>query len=171
MTIHLNRQLLHAYHPMHHNPHLRFVVFALACGLASQLLGHSVYVEPDTQGGLLIRFAEPGKPLETSPGHLDSVAAPVAFVVMDLVPTGQLDEVRVFFRGKPLGGITATLRTPDGTEQELKADEVGYLCFDTDQTGLHHLSIGRHRESLGGLHGGLAYETTSHNAALTWLEQ
>lgn len=211
------------------------VLLTLAGGLAFPARGHSVWIEPDAHGQLVIRFGEPGEPPETSPGHLDRIAPPVAFAVgaeatpklldaprrhdhfaleglsatnvvcletayavmttpgnpgrkpmfyarwhpaeagaarpaltLDLVPTGQPGEVRVFFRGKPLGEITAALRTPDGQERELKADAMGYLRFECDQSGLHHLSLGRHRESLGGFHGGLAYETTSHNAALTW---
>lgn len=221
-------------------PHSRMLallvlVSVFVFGFASQAVGHSVWIEPDAAGQPVIRFGEPGAKLETSPGHLDGVAPPTAFVfgpdgtpktldaprqrdhfaleglsstnvicletayavmitpgnlgrkpvfyarwhpagsgaarpalTLDLVPTGQEGEVRVFFRGKPLGGVTAALRTPDGKESELRADALGYVRFHSDQTGLHHLSIGRHRESLGGFHGGVAYETTSHNVALTW---
>lgn len=218
---------------------LTLVAFVLAGGVGLAL-GHSVWIEPDAGNRLVVRFGEPGEKPETSPGHLDSVAPPVAFVItidgsarvvdaprrhdqfalegvsatdrvgletayavmtvpgnpaspgrkplfyarwqptgagagrpaltLDLVPTGEPGEVRVYFRGKPLGGIAATLRTPDGKERELRSDAVGYLRFECDQVGLHHLSIARHREPVGGFHGGVAYETTSHNAALTWIQ-
>lgn len=87
---------------------------------------------------------------------------------LDLVPTGNPGEVRAFFRGRPLPGIKATLRTPDEKERELTADSEGFLRFESAQTGVHLLTIARHRETLPGFAGGLAYELTSHNAALTW---
>ena len=74
----------------------------------------------------------------------------------------------MYFRGKPLGGIKATLRTPDEKEQELTADAEGFLRFKSNQSGQHLLSIAHHREPLAGFHGGRAYEQTSHNCSLTW---
>jgi hypothetical protein len=100
---------------------------------------------------------------------IDTAADPA--LTLDLVPTGKPGEVRVYFRGQPLADITATLHGPDGKNREIVADAEGYLRFTADQSGLHHLSIGRHRETQGGFHGGLAYELTSHNAALTWIQR
>lgn len=90
-------------------------------------------------------------------------------LTLDLVPTGKSGEVRAYFRGRPLGGAQAFLRTPDGEEQELVADDEGYLRFNSDQTGLHLLTVPHHREPLGGFHLGKPYDRTSHNAALTWI--
>lgn len=199
------------------------------------LAAHSVWIEPDAAGRLVVRFAEPDGKLEKSPGHLDELTlprawqtgasnAPMALAVekqrdhfalgpvtpnaavqietefqviaapgrpgrrphfyarwhpagagaatpaltLDLVPTGQPGEVRVFFRGKPLGGVRATLRTPDEKEQELAADAEGFLRFTSTQPGQHLLSIARHRENVGGFAGGRAYDLTSHNVALSW---
>lgn len=92
----------------------------------------------------------------------------VPALMLDIVPTGRKGEARVFFRGKPLGGIKATLRTPDDKDTELTADADGYLKFDSTQSGLHLLTIAHHREALPGFAGGRGYELTSHNAALTW---
>ena len=189
---------------------------------------HSVWIEP-LGGQLVIRFAEPDGNFEKSPGHLDSLSSPMAFVLftnapkavdapkrsdqfqlvgatstntacvetsftvrggrkpnfyarwqlasaiaapplltLDLVPTSKSGEVRVYFRDKPLGGIKATLRTPDEKEKELTPDGEGSLRFTSTQSGQHLLTIAHHREPLAGFHLGRAYEQTSHNAALTW---
>ncbi|MCI0540303.1 MAG: hypothetical protein L0Z50_34300 [Verrucomicrobiales bacterium] len=206
-----------------------FAVLGALFSLApSQVCAHSVWIEP-VGGQLVLRFAEPGGKFEKSPGHLDSLSAPVAFVLvtnapaaieapkrsdhftlvgassnqttcvetifivrggrkphfyarwqplgvelakplltLDLVPTGQPGEVRAYFRGHPLGGIKATLRTPDEKEQELLADAKGYLRFKVSQSGQHLLTVAHHREPLAGFYAGQAYQQTSHNAALTW---
>jgi len=206
-----------------------YLLLALAVGVLMTSRAHSVWLEPDLNGGLLIRFAEPDGKFEKSPGHLDSLTPPAAFALvagepaavdaskrtdhfalpgtsvtnavgvetsftvrakrkplfyarwqpvaggpstplltLDLVPTGKLGEVRIWFRGQPLGGVKAKLRTPDEQEVELVADVEGFLRFLSNQSGLHLLSLAHHRESLPGVHQGRPYEQTSHNAALTW---
>lgn len=208
---------------------LAFLVFT------ARLAAHSVWIEPDNQGRLVLRFAEPDGKFEKSPGHLDELTHPVAWqmgasnapvslavtkqrdhftlgaasvthnvqaetdfqvmvnpgrpgrrphfyarwhpvgagaatpaLTLDLVPTGQPGEVRAVFRGQPLPGVKAILRTPDEKEQELTADGEGLLRFSSAQSGQHLLSIARHRETLGGFAGGRPHGLTSHNAALTW---
>jgi hypothetical protein len=89
-------------------------------------------------------------------------------LTLDIVPTGKSGEARVWFRGEPLGGLKATLRTPDEKETELIADGEGYLRFEPKQSGQYLLTIAHHRENLPGFHHGVAYKQTSHNAALTW---
>ena len=200
----------------------------LAIGAATTAQAHSVWIEPkDDQ--LVVRFAEPGNSFEVSPGHLDSLSPPIAFVIVtnaplatearkksdhyllvgvspstivcaetgftvrggrkpifyarwqparasaatplltfDLVPTGKAGEVRVYFRGQPLGGITATLITPSEKEQELTADAEGFLHFTATQPGRYLLTIAHYRESLAGFHQGVAYKETSHNCSLVW---
>lgn len=96
--------------------------------------------------------------------------AAVPLLNLDIVPTGKKGEARVYFRGQPLPDVKAVLMTPDELEQEIVADREGYLRFTTTKPGPHHLSIGRHRETLAGFHLGNAYDLTSHNAALTWIE-
>lgn len=202
---------------------------------AFRCVAHSVWIEPNAAGQLVLRFAEPDGKFEKSPGHLDELTVPVAWTIgasnapvavvvekkpdhflfvdsraalpvqaetdfqvmtapgkpgrlphfyarwqpvgappaapaltLDLVPTGKAGEVRVFFRGKPLPGIKATLRTPDEKEQELTANAEGFLQFTSAQSGLHLLSIARHRETVAGFAGGRAYDLTSHNASLAW---
>lgn len=200
----------------------------LAVATAVTAHAHSVWIEPK-DGQLVIRFAEPGNDFETSPGYLDNLASPIAFLfvtnaplaiearkkpdhfllagasttntvcvetaftvrggrkpyfyarwqpvgagagtpllTLDLVPTGKAGEVRVYFRGKPLGGIAATLRTPDDNEQKFIADAEGFLHFTSKQSGLYLLTIAHHREPLAGFHVGRPYEQTSHNCSLVW---
>jgi hypothetical protein len=90
-------------------------------------------------------------------------------LTLDIVPTGEPGVVQAFFRGKPLPDIKATFRTPDEREVKLTADANGFLRFQSDQPGLHLLSIAHHRETLPGFSGGLPYDLTSHNASLTWV--
>lgn len=89
-------------------------------------------------------------------------------LTFDLVPTGKPGEVRVYFRGKPLGGAKATLRTPDKKDHELTADAEGFVRFETKGAGQYLLTVPHHREDLAGFHLGRPFEQTSHNTALTW---
>ena len=92
-------------------------------------------------------------------------------LTFDLVPTGQLGEVRVYFRGQPLSGVKATLRTPDGKEQELTADSGGLVRFAPAQRGQYLLTVAHHREPLAGAYLGRPYQQTSHNTAFTWVQR
>ncbi len=91
-------------------------------------------------------------------------------LTFDLVPTGKPGEVHVYFRGQPVGGLKATLRTPDDTEKEIPVDAEGYVRFESRQSGLHLLTIAHHREAIAGSHLGKAYHQTSHNTALSWVQ-
>jgi hypothetical protein len=91
-------------------------------------------------------------------------------LTFDLVPTGKPGEARVHFRGQPLGGLKATLRTPDDMEKEIPVDAEGYVRFESKQSGLHLLTIAHYRESIAGFHLGRTYQQTSHNTALTWVQ-
>ncbi len=51
----------------------------------TSLHAHTVWLEP-LGGQLAVRFAEPGKPFETSPGHLDALSPPQGFVVASNKP-------------------------------------------------------------------------------------
>jgi hypothetical protein len=204
------------------------VFYTLIIGANLTVSAHTVWIEPK-DGQLVIRFAEPGEKFETSPGFLDNLSAPQAFVVgpktltavtspkqadcfslektsatnvvcvetrftvrggrkpifyarwqsvgveagtpslnLDLVPTGKPDEVRAYFRGQPLADVSATLRTPDEKEQDLKTDAQGILHFPVTQSGQYLLTIPHYREPLAGFYNGVAYKETSHNTALTW---
>jgi hypothetical protein len=51
----------------------------LSFATATSLFAHSVWIEPDANSQLVIRFAEPSGNLERSPGHLDSLTVPMIF--------------------------------------------------------------------------------------------
>lgn len=91
-------------------------------------------------------------------------------LTLDLVPTGKPGEVRAYFRGQPLGGVAATLRTPDEKESELTADADGFIHFKAEAPGQYLLTIAHHREDqpLAGFYKGSAYTETSHNCSLCW---
>lgn len=91
-------------------------------------------------------------------------------LTFDIVPSGKPGEARVYFRGQPAGGLKAVFRTPDDTEKEVAVDAEGYVRFESKQSGLHLLTIAHHRESIAGSHLGKAYQQTSHNAALSWVQ-
>lgn len=52
--------------------------FAAVLLALPSVVAHSVWIEPDASGNLVVRFAEPDGKLEKSPGHLDSLTLPVA---------------------------------------------------------------------------------------------
>lgn len=52
---------------------------ALLAITTAPLFAHSVWIEPNADKQLVIRFAEPSGNLERSPGHLDSLTVPMAF--------------------------------------------------------------------------------------------
>ena len=93
-------------------------------------------------------------------------------LTLDLVPTGKPGEVRAYFRGQPLGGAAAILRTPDEKDQDLTADADGFIHFKTGLPGQYLLTIPHHREPqpLGGFYAGTAYTETSHNCSLVWVQ-
>src|SRR5688572_13342260 len=56
-----------------------FPLTLAALTVTTSLFAHSVWIEPNENKQLVIRFAEPSGNLERSPGHLDSLAVPLAF--------------------------------------------------------------------------------------------
>ncbi|HYD82839.1 MAG TPA: hypothetical protein VEA63_02280 [Opitutus sp.] len=89
-------------------------------------------------------------------------------LTLDIVPTLTPGEFRVHFRGQPIAGATVTARH-FGThaEEKLTADDRGIIRFTTTDPGLVLLTA-NHKEPLAGFSGGVAYDVTSHNTALTW---
>ncbi len=57
----------------------RLLCALLFVSAAGALQAHSVWIEP-AEESLVIRFAEPGNKLETSPGFLDHLSAPLAVI-------------------------------------------------------------------------------------------
>lgn len=64
---------------------LTLTLCALALCAINSTFAHSVWIEPK-DGQLVIRFAEPGESLETSPGYLDDLSPPIAFILVTNAP-------------------------------------------------------------------------------------
>lgn len=62
------------------------VLSVMAFALATAVRAHSVWIEPSGNNQLVVRFAEPGDAFETSPGYLDNLSAPIAFILATNVP-------------------------------------------------------------------------------------
>lgn len=89
-------------------------------------------------------------------------------MTLDIVPTGKPGEARVYFRGKPQGGVEVTLHAPGG-EQKLTADADGFVrVADLSKSGPYLLAIGRYSEELPGYFNGVPFGITSHSASLYW---
>jgi len=61
-------------------------LFALTFGAVVTARAHSVWIERNTNDQLVVCFAEPGTALETSPGQLDNLSTPVAFMLVTNKP-------------------------------------------------------------------------------------
>jgi hypothetical protein len=90
-------------------------------------------------------------------------------LTLDIVPTGNPGEIRVYFRGKPLPGAKAQLNAPNGSRTPLKTDDDGLVKFTCDEPGRWVLTVPGHSEELPGFAAGKPYAIASHNASLTWL--
>jgi hypothetical protein len=53
--------------------------------LVRAAFAHTVWIEP-LEGRMVVRFAEPGKKFEKSPGYLDSLVAPASFILKTNAP-------------------------------------------------------------------------------------
>ena len=90
-------------------------------------------------------------------------------MTMDIVPTGKLGEARVYFRGKPLGGVELLFFSPKVSDQKLQADAEGYVrAPDISKPGQYLLAVARYSEELPGFFNGIPFGITSHSASLCW---
>lgn len=90
-------------------------------------------------------------------------------LTLDLVPTGQPGEVKVFFRGQPLPNVKLTLHAPKRGDSDVPVDAQGVAKLgELKETGLYLLTCAGHSENTPGFSGGAPYEIASHNASLAW---
>ena len=90
-------------------------------------------------------------------------------MTMDIVPTGKPGEARVYFRGKPLGGVELLFFSPKVSDQKLQADAEGYVrAPDISKSGQYLLAVARYSEKLPGFFNGVPFGITSHSASLYW---
>ncbi|WP_395739188.1 hypothetical protein [Prosthecobacter sp.] len=99
----------------------------------------------------------------------EGAGAGTPMMTMDVVPTGKPGEARVYFRGKPLGGVELLFFSPKVTDQKLQADADGYVrAPDISKPGQYLLAVARYSEELAGYFQGVPYGITSHSASLYW---
>jgi hypothetical protein len=99
----------------------------------------------------------------------DGAGAGTPAMTMDIVPTGQPGEARVWFRGKPLAGVEVLFFNPALDEQKLKSDAEGFVrVTDTSKPGPYLLAVARYSEDLPGFFNGVPFGITSHSASLSW---
>ncbi|SKA76605.1 hypothetical protein SAMN02745166_00209 [Prosthecobacter debontii] len=90
-------------------------------------------------------------------------------MTLDIVPTGQPGEARVYFRGKPLPDLEVGLHPPASDEIKLKTDAEGYVRVeDLSKAGPYLLTVARYSEDLPGYFLGVPFAITSHSASLYW---
>jgi hypothetical protein len=90
-------------------------------------------------------------------------------LTLDLVPTGKSGEVRVYFRGQPLGGVKATLHAG---RKGTKSMRMLMAFCDSKRSSLDNISsLCRITASRSPVSVGRPYQQTSHNAALSWRQQ
>jgi len=107
------------------------------------------------------------KPFFYARWHTIDAGAAKPALTFDLVPTANLGEARVTFRGKPLPGTKVTAYLPGGSE-DLTADAEGLVRVAVEKPGFYLLVGKAQREAQNGFWGGRAYDTLSHNCSLAW---
>ena len=90
-------------------------------------------------------------------------------MTMDVVPTSEPGKARVYFRGKPLGGVELLFSSPKVTDEKVTADTEGFIkAPDMSKPGNYLLAVARYSEELPGYFNGVPYGITSHSASLYW---
>lgn len=90
-------------------------------------------------------------------------------MTMDVVPTAEPGKARVYFRGKPLGGVELLFSSPKVTDEKVTADAEGFIkAPDMSKPGNYLLAVARYSEELPGYFNGVPYGITSHSASLYW---
>ncbi len=88
---------------------------------------------------------------------------------MAVVLTGRPGDARVYFRGKPLGGVELLYFSPKVSDQKLQADAEGYVrAPDISKPGQYMLAVARYSEQLPGFFNGVPFGISSHSASLYW---
>ncbi|MCD8535907.1 MAG: DUF4198 domain-containing protein [Verrucomicrobia bacterium] len=127
----------------------------------------NIFVETDFP--VMSRAGSPGVHPHFYARYIDGFSKKVhPQMTMDIVPTGNSNEVQVFFKGRPLAQVKLNLYTPEANDAEYVTDEEGKVTVSCDETGLYMLKVSRHREERSGFSRGVFYKFESHNCSLTW---
>ena len=94
-------------------------------------------------------------------------------LTLDLVPTGQHGEFKVFYQAKPRPKTKVTLVTPSGWSREGHTDEHGVVKFDMPWQGSYVAEVSHHERTPGersGANGTEAYDGVNYVTTLSYVK-
>jgi uncharacterized GH25 family protein len=100
--------------------------------------------------------------------HVAGSGAAQPSLNLDLVPTANAGEFRLYFRGKPLPDVEVEAHSPDAKGYTLKTNADGLVQIPITAQGLYMAHVKRHREKIDGFAAGKAYTAVSHNCSVAW---
>lgn len=95
-----------------------------------------------------------------------SLAARQPKLALDVVPTGQAGQFKVFYKGQPLPKAAVVATVPSGWAKEAVTDEQGIVKFDLPWRGVYVLEA-KHTDKAGGERDGKTYASASYVTSLT----
>lgn len=93
-------------------------------------------------------------------------------LVLDLVPTGQDGEFKLFFKDQPKAKTKVTLVTQSGWSKEANTDEQGVVKFDMPWKGTYVAEVSFNDRTAGdraGANGAEKYDSVSYATTLTYV--
>lgn len=102
---------------------------------------------------------------------ITSFAAQQPKLVLDLVPTGQDGEFKLFFKGQPKAKTKVMLVTQSGWAKEAHTDDQGLVKFDMPWAGTYVAEVSLNDNSAGeraGLKGPEKYDAVSYATTVTY---
>lgn len=104
--------------------------------------------------------------------YITGFAAQRPKLVLDLVPTGQDGEFKLFFKEQPKAKAKVTLVTQSGWSKEAHTDEQGVVKFDMPWKGTYVAEVSFNDRTAGertGTNGAEKYDAVSYATTVTYL--
>lgn len=104
--------------------------------------------------------------------YITSFAAQKPKLVLDLVPTGQDGEFKLFFKDQPKAKTKVTLVTQSGWSKEANTDEQGVVKFELPWKGTYVAEVNFNDRTAGeraGANGAEKYDGVSYATTLTYV--
>jgi uncharacterized GH25 family protein len=104
--------------------------------------------------------------------YITSFAAQQPKLVLDLVPTGQEGQFKLFFKDQPKAKTKVTLVTESGWSKEAHTDEQGLVKFDMPWKGVYVAEVSFNDRSAGeraGTNGAEKYDAVSYATTVTYV--
>lgn len=90
-------------------------------------------------------------------------------LALDIVPTGQTGEFKLFFKGQPLPKTKVGIVALSGWSKEARTDEYGIVRFSTPWKGAY-LMEARHTDNTPGERDGETYDVASYGTTLSFVQ-